>query len=371
MKVERETAGIALPFTAGVLLAVYSGYCIHTSRFPAPAAAFIVSALSLACLLHPARRSINVYWQQGLIGLAVFSAGMICGYTSAHISAASISSGLGLWAQEWGLRMQEAIDQIPFTDIRCNALAKALVTGERSGIPRDIVLAFRESGASHILALSGLHLGIIYTIISRSLSILGNYRILWIPRSMVIMLICGFYTIATGAAPSTVRALLFIVLAEYGRLARRHRSTGQLLFAALIIQLTISPLSVKSAGFQLSYAAMAGIAFIFPWLKGLWPGNIYEDRTLERLTRRIWEICAMSISCQITTGPLAWLYFGALPKHFLLTNLLALPLTGLIIPSIVLTLILNGLGICPMFIVQATEWLISTMIRVLEIIAVM
>ena len=371
MKVERETAGIALPFTAGVLLAVYSGYCIHTSRFPAPAAAFIAATLSLAGLLHPGRRQVNTYWQWAVVALAGLSAGMVCGYTSAHISVASISSGLELWAQGWGRRMQEAIDRIPFADIRCNAVAKALVTGERSDIPREIAIAFRESGASHILALSGLHLGIIYAIINRSLSILGNYRTLWIPRSVAIILICGFYTIATGAGPSIVRAFLFIVLAEFGRLTHRYRSSGQLLFAALILQLTISPLSVKSIGFQLSYAAMAGIAFILPWLKGLWPGSTFDDRPLTRITRWIWEICAMSISCQITTGPLVWLYFGTMPKHFLLTNLLAIPLTGLIIPAIIIMLFLNGLGICPSFVVHTTEWLISAMIRVLEIIAAM
>ena len=371
MKVERETAGFALPFTAGVLLAVFSGYCIRQSLSPVPTVAFIAAALSLTLLKHPARRKYNVYWQWATVALAALSAGMVCGLTSVHISAASVSPGLSLWAQGWGLRMQGAIDLLPFADSRCNAVAKALVTGERSDIPREIVLAFRESGASHILALSGLHLGIIYAIISRSLSILGDYRALWIPRSVAIMLLCGFYTIATGAGPSIVRAFLFIVLAESGRLTHRYRSTGQLLLAALIIQLTISPLSVKSAGFQLSYAAMAGIAFILPWLKGLWPGHFYDDSLFTRGVRKIWDACAMSISCQITTAPLAWLYFGTLPKHFLLTNLLALPLTGLIIPAILVTLALNALGICPPLVVQGTEWLLSALIWLLEGIAVM
>ena len=371
MKVERETAGIALPFTAGVLLAVYSGYCVQTSRFPAPTLAFITAALSIVCLLHPLRRRVNIHWQWMTVTLAALSAGMVCGFTSAQVSIGAVSSEFSLWAQGWGLKMQEAIDRLPFADSRCNAVAKALVTGERSDIPREIVIAFRESGASHILALSGLHLGIIYAIINSSLSIFGNYRQLCIPRSVAIIAICGFYTIATGAGPSIVRAFLFIVLAEFGRLTHRYRSTGQLLMAALIIQLTISPMSAKSVGFQLSYAAMAGIAFILPWLKDLWPGSVYDDRPLTRFTRKIWEICAMSISCQITTGPLAWMYFGTMPKYFLLTNLLAIPLTGIIIPVIIITLILNGLGICPMFVTEAAERLISALIGVLEIIAVM
>jgi competence protein ComEC len=371
MKVERESAGFALPFLAGVLLAVYSGYCIRSSPSPLPTAAFIAAGLSLACLTDPVRKRSGLFWQWVFVGLAALSAGLICGFTSEHISVAEVSSKMEIRAEGWGLRMQEAIDRIPFRDNRCNAVAKALVTGERSGIPSEIVLAFRESGASHILALSGLHLGIIYGIVKHSLSILGNHHRLWIPRSLATILICGFYTIATGAGPSIVRAFLFIVLAESGRLTHRHRSTGQLLLAALVIQLAISPMSARSVGFQLSYAAMAGIAFIFPRLKEFWPGSVYDDSLLIKLTRRIWEICAMSVSCQITTGGLAWLYFGTLPRHFLLTNLLAIPLTGLIIPALIVTLVLSGTGLCPTIVVQMTEWLISSLIRILEIIAMM
>ena len=370
MKVERETAGFALSFMAGVLLAAYSGYCIHTSSVLAPAA-FIATALSLCLTAHPARRRLSVYQQWILVASAALAAGMVCGYTSAHISIASVSSGFSLWAEGWGLRMQEAIDNIPFTDSRCNAVAKALVTGERSDIPREIVTAFRESGASHILALSGLHLGIIYGILDRSLSILGNHQRIRVPRSIAIVLTCGFYTVATGAGPSIVRAFLFIFLSEFSRLNHRYHSTGQLLLAALVIQLTLSPLSVRSAGFQLSYAAMAGIAFILPWLRGLWPGNVYDDRLPTRFTRKIWEICAISISCQITTGPLVWYFFGTMPRYFLLTNLLAVPLTGLIIPMLIITLTLNVSGLCPLYVVQITEWLISALIHLLEIIAAM
>ncbi len=370
MKVERETAGFALPFMAGVLLAAYSGYCIQTSGFMAPAA-FIVIALSSGLAAHQARKKLSIHLQWLLIGSAALSAGILCGFTSAHVSIATVSSGFSSWAEGWGLKMQEAIDQIPFTDIRCNAVAKALVTGERSDIPREIVTTFRESGASHILALSGLHLGIIYGILNRTLSIFGNTYRIWVPRSIAIVLTCGFYTIATGAGPSIVRAFLFIFLSECGRLTHRYHSTGQLLLAALVIQLTLSPLSVKSASFQLSYAAMAGIAFIFPWLRGLWPGNVYDDRLLTRFTRKIWEICAISISCQITTGPLVWYFFGTMPRYFLLTNLVAVPLTGLIIPMMVITLILSISGICPSYVVQITEWLISALINVLEIIAAM
>ena len=367
MKVERETAGFALPFTAGVLLASYCapGIIHHHTYIPIAVLPFLATSV----LMHRSRRYLHPLTLWLLIGAAALSAGMICGFTSAAISISHIGSSLLQWAEGFGTHIQDAIDSIPFRDKYCNALAKALVTGERSGIPKELATVFRESGASHILALSGLHLGIIYGILSRSLAMLGNYRKLWIPRSAVIISACGFYTLATGAGPSIVRAFLFILLAETGRMTHRHHSTGQLLFSALVLQLTFAPSSVTSAGFQLSYAAMAGIAFILPRLEALWPGNIYDDSAFTRCIRKIWKACALSLSCQMTTAPMAYLYFGSLPKHFLLTNLLALPLAGLIIPAVLATTLLHSLGICPVALIRLTEALISALTGSLGIIS--
>ena len=79
----------------------------------------------------------------------------------------------------------------------------------------------------------------------------------------------------------------------------------------------------------------------------------------------------MSISCQVTTGPLAWIYFQSFPQHFLLTNLIVLPLASLVIPAALATLMLHSLGLCPAFLIKGTELLVSTMITVLKIIATM
>ena len=79
----------------------------------------------------------------------------------------------------------------------------------------------------------------------------------------------------------------------------------------------------------------------------------------------------MSIACQMTTAPLAWIYFGTFPQYFLLTNLIALPLTGLLIPSAAITLILNKAQICPDLLVRLTEWLTGLLIGAIEIIASM
>ena len=85
----------------------------------------------------------------------------------------------------------------------------------------------------------------------------------------------------------------------------------------------------------------------------------------------IWVSAAMSVSCQVTTGPLAYFYFGTFPQHFLLTNLIAMPLTGLIIPSALLTITLDSIGICPDLLISFTETLVGLMSKALSIIASM
>jgi competence protein ComEC len=109
---------------------------------------------------------------------------------------------------------------------------------------------------------------------------------------------------------------------------------------------------------------MLGIAYIFPYLKGMWRNNW-------KGLKWIWNSAALSISCQITTGPLAYLYFGTFPQHFLLTNLLALPLATVIIPAGLLSAVLSMAGMCPDFVSKGTEWMIQTLLETLRIISLM
>lgn len=373
MTVERDIAGFALPFAAGVAAAVYAGTAYSNAFMPMMALAG--TAVPLIVLMMSAGRRWNPSVIKAIMAALAIGTGVLCGQTAAETAfGAYTDTGAVSAAERFGSAMAEAADRIPFKHSRTNAFIKAILTGERNGMPQEVTQAFRDSGASHILALSGLHLGVIYMMISRLLSVIGHGIAATRLRSLLTVLLCGFYTLATGAGPSITRAFLFILLNEAARLTCRYRSIGNTLLAALIIQLCLSPESIRSVGFQLSYAAMAGIAFIFPWLKGLWPEESEEGGKSILITgpaRRIWNSAAMSVSCQITTGPLAYLYFGTFPQYFLLTNLIALPLTGVLIPVAAATLGLSMAGICPGLLVRATEWLTGVLTGALEIIASM
>lgn len=368
MKEGKEIAGFALPFAAGTLAVSFfdEQSFIHISIMSSS-----ILAAGMVMLLQPFFRLKR--WQLGIIIPIVASCcGMLCFIAGekAGMTAGCNPSG-PRYAERFGLWMQMTVDAMEFKDPQSNALLKALICGERSDLSDSTLQTFRRSGASHILALSGLHLGIIYTMITFCLSTMGNHPGIKIFRSCLIVAICGFYTLSAGASDSIVRAFIFVLLIEIASITGRSRRLTDIFMAALIIQLSFFPDSISNVGFQLSYAAMAGIVFIFPLLKTFYPDDESRPGWFSNPLKKIWETCALSISCQLTTGPLAWMYFGTFPKYFMLTNLLALPLTGIAIPLALITLILSGSGHCPTLLTKTTELVLTALVKVLESISIL
>lgn len=307
-------------------------------------------------------RQDNIHKVRIHIAAAALITGYFC-YLSGYI-ADIFSSGSNI-SESWGLWMQQSVDRIPFADKENNALLKALLTGNRSDLSIKTIENFRSSGASHILALSGLHLGIIYGIISKMTSIIGNSLTARRFRAAITIVLCSIYTMATGAGPSIMRAVIFICVNEICRLSHREASLLNVLFVALIIQITISPKDITSIGFQLSYCAVSGIAIIYPYLEKMYGAHKNDP------LKKVWNMAALSISCQITTAPLAWIYFKTFPQYFLITNLIAIPLTTILIPIGLLTTLLEIADICPTLVVTVSESLLNTLRYCLEIIAAM
>ncbi len=374
MEAERDIAGITLPFACGVAVVMFSESMTRIRPELCSIAAYAVILLSISFLLHSVHHRFTSAHIRLLTGICLMACGVICGISSEIMSVGKTSGTCIIkHIESLGTAMGETIDAVRFRSPDTNAILKALIIGDRSDIPSHITDAFKESGASHILALSGLHLGMIYGIAVKAFSFIGNSPSARFIRSTATVSACGAYTLAVGAGPSIVRAFLFILIGETARMTGRFRSIGTALMTSLLIHLAIAPESIREAGFQLSYAAMAGIAFIFPWLRTFWPENRSEGNNgrRPRPIRWIWETAALSISCQITTGPLAYMYFGTFPIHFLLTNLIALPLTGLIIPFALAVLCLSSLDICPDILSRATEVLVTALSEALEVISLM
>ena len=366
MRVEREIAAFAFPFAAGIIAAVIlrASPCIINPTYPIFALA--TTLLSAALLLHSSRNNWNSITQWIMIGACAIACGIFIGLSATELKVSEIAEDgiIGRYARNAGSHLKSLIDNIAFENRSTNAVLKALLTGDRSDISSEIITAFRDSGASHILALSGLHLGVIYAIISKGLSFVGNSIGMRRIRSALTVIICGLYTLATGAGASITRAYVFIIVKETAEMAGRHTSLKSILAISLILHLAFDPMAFSDVGFQLSYAAIFGIAYIFPHLRKVW-------RNEWRWLKWIWESTALSISCQLTTGPLAYYYFGTFPQYFLLTNLIGIPLSGMIIPAALLTTSLTAINCCPNVIIWITEWLTQILIRALNVIASM
>ncbi len=307
--------------------------------------------------LAPDKRAVGIIWAAFLL------LGFFCAL-SRSVPGIEDTSAL----QEMALRAADALrarlDALPFRNPDTAPLLKAFLTADRSGLDDATVASFRASGASHLLALSGLHMGIIYLLLDKFTKPWGGSQAAAIVRFVLFGLGGGFFTLMTGASPSIVRAYLFILIGEILRVSGRPRKPSRVLCLALLVQLVLDPSVIRTVGFQLSYLAMAGIFILYPVLESWYPAGSKWDPF-----RRIWQASALAISCQVFTGPLAWLRFHTFPRHFLLTNLLCIPLTTGLLTAAVSALILDAVHLCPRFLIQITDSLSRLLVFILEVIA--
>ncbi len=345
---------ISFSYTAGVAAAALAG--LVPSEFSL-LVLLLSGILTLDCVLRPKGSPARAALLFFLLGVFSFSCANV-----PRIHHQPFINEL-----EWTKRQ---IADIPFADRRVNHLLTALLTGDRKSVDKCTIQAFRNSGAAHILALSGLHLGIIYGIL-RTLGLpLGRSRTACRTRSALTIFLCGSYTVLTGAGPSLVRALLYIILREIlDNNPHRRRNPVKIFCTSLLIQLSLDPMSVRSLSFQLSYLAMTGISFVYPVLHSWYPNTGQPGLQRFNLPARIWDACALSISCQIFTAPLAWIRFGIFPKYFLLTNLVSLPLSEALILCGLGCLVLEIAGITFSPLLAVTERICKTLEYCLTVIS--
>lgn len=204
------------------------------------------------------------------------------------------------------------------------AVVAAMALGDRSALTRELREAYAVSGASHVLALSGLHLGIIYSLLS--LLVVGRrWRV--VSRLLLVVSIWAFVFLV-GLPASVVRAA--VMLTAYALLSLGHRSrmsVNTLSFAAMAM-LVVNPLSLYDVGFQMSFMAVLAILVLVPIADAVLPPDLLMRH---RLLRWLWTMAAISCAAQAGTAPLIAYYFGRFTPYFLLTNLVVIPAATLIL----------------------------------------
>lgn len=208
----------------------------------------------------------------------------------------------------------------------------ALLLGNRQGLDRETTEQFIRSGAIHILAVSGLHVGILFLMINAVLALFFSSRH---PARIVISISLLFiYAFITGFSPSVSRAVLMFAILQVGRAFNREANMYNLLCVSAFILLICNPMFLFHAGFWLSHLAVAGIVAFYPVINGLVTFRFIVWRWL-------WSILSVSLAAQITTFPYSIYMFGAFPLYFLLANVFVLPVVAPILIFAFLVLMLQ------------------------------
>jgi competence protein ComEC len=203
------------------------------------------------------------------------------------------------------------------------AIALALILGDKSLLDQEITTSFTNTGAMHVLAVSGLHIGIIMQIL---MAILGQFSKVLSRKNAVIfvVVIMWIYAIITGLSPSVLRAVfMFSVLVLSQLMGKNHNSINSLFFTAFCLIL-IEPYTLYDIGFQLSFLAMLGIFLLYKPIEQI----IYIEN---KWIRKVWQGTAIGFGAQLMTTPLSLYYFHQFPNYFVLTNIGLMASSGLIL----------------------------------------
>lgn len=194
------------------------------------------------------------------------------------------------------------------------SIIAAILLGDDDTMEPELKAGYAAAGVSHVLCVSGMHVGIIYMILNFLFKPLDLFRTTMKGKTLLILLLIWQYACLTGLSPSVTRSAVMFSFVTVGSLFRRNTNIFHSLFASLFILLIINPLLLFEVGFQLSYIAVFGIVILQKPIS-----HIYACKT--RIGRYFWELTTVSISAQIATFPISIYYFGQFPNYFILSNL--------------------------------------------------
>jgi len=206
------------------------------------------------------------------------------------------------------------------------AIASAILLGYTGEIGQDLRKGFAATGAMHVLAVSGMHVGVIFLFLERLLAFLKRRRFGTMIRAILMIFIIWCYAMVTGLSPPVFRAALMLSMIIVGGTFKRKTDSLNIVGASMLVMLLIDPSLLLHLGFQFSYLAVFGILILYKPVYQLFPAVGW-------VARKVWGLIAVSIAAQLATFPIALYTFHQFPNYFLLTNLLILPLASFVIYS--------------------------------------
>lgn len=244
------------------------------------------------------------------------------------------------------------------------SLLAAFSVGEKRGFSQELKEVYSDAGVSHLLALSGLHLGLFYMVVVTLLGFAGGSRKWYIARELLALLLLWVFAFVAGLTPSIVRAAVLFSLVSVGRCLRRDSSSLNSLAFAAMVMLLFSPRLLFDISFQLSFSAVLAIILLTPWINELLGCN-----KRGRLYRSAVSLLAVSFSAQVGVLPFVWYYFGTFPLYFLFANLLLVPLATVLMTLVVWLWVTVPVPLVQQCIAWLLSWLLTFMNGVVEFVA--
>tara|TARA_R110002124_G_scaffold99337_1_gene245337 strand:- start:71143 stop:73176 length:2034 start_codon:yes stop_codon:yes gene_type:complete len=234
------------------------------------------------------------------------------------------------------------ITKLQKTEITGNqrAILQALVLGEKRDITKELYQNYAAAGAVHILAVSGLHVGILFLLLSKLLSGIKRLKYGSVLHSALIVISLWGFAFVTGLSPSVTRSVTMFLFFAFASMLNRQTSTVNTLFLSYLLLLLINPLWLLHVGFQLSYLAVLSIIIIQPKLS-----KYYRPKF--KIVRIFWDVTTVSFAAQIGLAPLTLYYFHQFPGLFFLTNLVVIPVLSILLSGGILVVLLAGFEILP------------------------
>lgn len=239
------------------------------------------------------------------------------------------------------------------------AVAEALLIGYRDDLDKELVQAYSNTGVVHIIAISGLHLGMIYAALVFFLKSFRKTK--WIKwfKPLIILSVLWIFTLLAGGVPSILRSAVMFTFIIIGETFDRKSSIYNTLASSAFVMLCINPFFLWDIGFQLSYTAVVSIVLfshpVYNWF-------FIRNKMLDFF----WKLTSVTISAQILTLPIIFYSFHQFPNYFLITNCFIVPLSSIILFAELLLLIVSFIPLIAKFIGIITTWLLSLMNNFIE-----
>ncbi len=259
-------------------------------------------------------------------------------------------------------KIQDSLKKHNFTKDEFSVI-NALLLGQRQEISKNLLNNYVKAGAIHILAISGLHIGIVLLFLSWLFYPITKLKHGTALKTILIICILWVFAFITGLSASVVRAVTMFTFIAIGNSLKRGKNTKHSLITSAFILLLINPMFLFDVGFQLSYLAVFSIVYTEPIISSIW-------RPKYIILNKIWKLFTVSIAAQIGILPLSLFYFHQFPGLFLLSNIIIIPFLGVILFCGIIVILLALFNYLPKTVVivynQIIKWMNTIVIWISE-----